>query len=566
MKKIKIKNYTVYSIISLLILTSITYWATSSGSIWSLFSEVTSWVYKLKWWEIIDNSITSTQIWNSAIGLSELNNNAVSSAKIIDGTIISADLANNSINSIKIINGSIISDDLANNSIDSANILNNTISEDDIIDTFKARDSDKLQWKTTTTSLGTDHNTIPTSLAIRNSLNLNNLSDVISTTNNNIWLWWNSLSNLSTWYQNVWIGNLTLNKNTSWFWNLTAWHGSSYNNISWDYNVSLWRYSLYNNKTWDRNITIGNLAWFSETWSNKLYIENSSTTKPLIYGDFSSDELTINWTLYSEDASGVVNEVLTTTDLDNFSSDIFNISTGDSLWQCPPLRVKAQDKTSKEDEYLSYAACIPIDNWFRIRFPFIWDSDAYKRDSSNAQTLLSNNINTAKQVCRDYGMGYQSKESRSGTITVFDDNDLMNYISHDYYNYYEVTKTSSTQYIEYLECVHLSSLDESLVPGLILSSSNIWNTLTIEAQWGWDPEGCHVNFTDNDNININTIPWISIKNWNMFISKWDEMNSSEWAQCPNDIKEDLNAWLPNINIKSVTCNNSDVLKTCTINY
>jgi hypothetical protein len=42
------------------------------------------------------------------------------------------------------------------------------------------------------------------------------------------------------------------------------------------------------------NIFVGSNAGWSETGSNKLYIDNSNTTTPLIYGDFSTDKLSIN--------------------------------------------------------------------------------------------------------------------------------------------------------------------------------------------------------------------------------------------------------------------------------
>jgi hypothetical protein len=42
---------------------------------------------------------------------------------------------------------------------------------------------------------------------------------------------------------------------------------------------------------------IGFEAGFNETGSGKLYIDNSNTTTPLIYGDFSADALTVNGSL-----------------------------------------------------------------------------------------------------------------------------------------------------------------------------------------------------------------------------------------------------------------------------
>lgn len=46
------------------------------------------------------------------------------------------------------------------------------------------------------------------------------------------------------------------------------------------------------------NVFLGYQAGFSETGSNKLYIENTLGSSPLIYGDFSTDEVTINNDLF----------------------------------------------------------------------------------------------------------------------------------------------------------------------------------------------------------------------------------------------------------------------------
>jgi hypothetical protein len=49
-----------------------------------------------------------------------------------------------------------------------------------------------------------------------------------------------------------------------------------------------------NNITGTGNVFLGNRSGYNETGSNKLYIDNSNTTTPLIYGDFGSDYIIIN--------------------------------------------------------------------------------------------------------------------------------------------------------------------------------------------------------------------------------------------------------------------------------
>jgi hypothetical protein len=95
------------------------------------------------------------------------------------------------------------------------------------------------------------------------------------------------------------------------------------NNTTGVYNCALGAYTLVNNITGNRNIGIGNNAGLNNTSgssniyigrnagpsiataeSNKLYIANSSTTQPTVYGDFSANFVSIgnNITLAKRDA------------------------------------------------------------------------------------------------------------------------------------------------------------------------------------------------------------------------------------------------------------------------
>jgi hypothetical protein len=60
------------------------------------------------------------------------------------------------------------------------------------------------------------------------------------------------------------------------------------NNVFLGYNAG------YNMLTGTGNVFLGANAGYNETTSNKLYIDNSNTSTPLIYGDFSTNQLSIN--------------------------------------------------------------------------------------------------------------------------------------------------------------------------------------------------------------------------------------------------------------------------------
>lgn len=65
-------------------------------------------------------------------------------------------------------------------------------------------------------------------------------------------------------------------------------------NLSGNFNTAVGRTALNNCSTGSSNVALGYQAGFSETGSNKLYIANTSTATPLIYGDFSTGLLTFH--------------------------------------------------------------------------------------------------------------------------------------------------------------------------------------------------------------------------------------------------------------------------------
>ena len=58
-------------------------------------------------------------------------------------------------------------------------------------------------------------------------------------------------------------------------------------------NTAIGNQALRFNETGSGNIAIGSFAAYNELGSNKLYIENSNSTTPLIYGNFASDSIKI---------------------------------------------------------------------------------------------------------------------------------------------------------------------------------------------------------------------------------------------------------------------------------
>ena len=103
----------------------------------------------------------------------------------------------------------------------------------------------------------------------------------------------------TTGYRNTFIGYEAGTRNQTGDYNTYLGYYSAWNNSSGNNNVFMGSLSGYSNTTGSNNIFIGYQAGYNETGSNKLYIDNSSTSAPLIWGDFGSDLLRVNGSLQS---------------------------------------------------------------------------------------------------------------------------------------------------------------------------------------------------------------------------------------------------------------------------
>lgn len=107
-----------------------------------------------------------------------------------------------------------------------------------------------------------------------------------------------ALLNNTTGNYNIAVGNGALTANLGGHGNIAIGHMANYYNQNGSYNTILGyeagKATAVHNKS--GNVFIGYQAGYSETGNNKLYIENSDTVAPLIYGDFENDTLRVNGT------------------------------------------------------------------------------------------------------------------------------------------------------------------------------------------------------------------------------------------------------------------------------
>ncbi len=101
-------------------------------------------------------------------------------------------------------------------------------------------------------------------------------------------LWKNTTGN-----DNVAFGHSALYDSEDGSANMAIGSGALSNNISGQNNTSIGSFSGYN-ALGDGNVFLGYQAGYTETTDNKLYIENSNSTTPLIWGDFANDSVKVN--------------------------------------------------------------------------------------------------------------------------------------------------------------------------------------------------------------------------------------------------------------------------------
>jgi hypothetical protein len=101
----------------------------------------------------------------------------------------------------------------------------------------------------------------------------------------------------TTGHYNSFLGSEAGYSNTTGYSNSFLGNYAGYSNTRGSYNNFLGRHAGYWNITGSGNVFLGNAAGYNETGSNKLYIANSDTTTPLIYGEFDNKILKANGTL-----------------------------------------------------------------------------------------------------------------------------------------------------------------------------------------------------------------------------------------------------------------------------
>ena len=115
-------------------------------------------------------------------------------------------------------------------------------------------------------------------------------------TNDNVAIGYEAMrGNTSSMYnQNTALGYQSMTAIVSGSNNTANGYQSLFSNVSGAANTAFGNSALRTNISGSNNVAIGYQAGYSETGSNKLYIENSNSATPLIYGEFDNDLIRIN--------------------------------------------------------------------------------------------------------------------------------------------------------------------------------------------------------------------------------------------------------------------------------
>ncbi len=101
----------------------------------------------------------------------------------------------------------------------------------------------------------------------------------------------------NTGQNNTAVGHKSLTFNTEGSDNTANGYHALYLNTTGSSNTALGKQAGHNNNTGSGNVFLGKEAGYNELSSNKLYIDNSQTSDPLIWGDFDADEVVVNGSL-----------------------------------------------------------------------------------------------------------------------------------------------------------------------------------------------------------------------------------------------------------------------------
>lgn len=263
--------------------------------------------------------------------------------------------------------------------------------------------------------------------------------------NSNLGIGENALYTNSSGYDNLAIGENALYDIVSGDYNLSIGNNSSPNLVGGEYNLVIGHEAASFNElgegnivighlagqasaNYSGNILIGNLSGFSETGSNKLYIENSESTSPLIYGEFDNDLLRINGTLdinnnyQFPDGDGTNGQIMSTDGSGTLSWTSPNV--GDITKVGSMTLGNTFSDSNADDQWLglgSTAARMVFDDQSTDEINFLDANVGIGTNSPAVKLSLSGGSNASLAI----GTGYFQIGDENSTNLIFDNNEIL---------------------------------------------------------------------------------------------------------------------------------------------
>lgn len=188
-------------------------------------------------------------------------------------------------------------------------------------------------------------------------------------------------SYVNTGLYNTTFGNYTMSSHNNGNYNTAVGEQAMNRHQNGSTNTAFGALSLYLNETGSGNVAIGYHAGRTEMGSNKLYIENSPSSTPLIYGEFDNDIIKINGQLRINDVATTNNEgVIKNTNVFSHSTDN-NLNLGNGGNQ---ILLASRENVAETGGYFadgnSLVAWSPADGNRLIRF---LDEDFWNDNNGN---------------------------------------------------------------------------------------------------------------------------------------------------------------------------------------
>ncbi|MFI5220821.1 MAG: beta strand repeat-containing protein [Bacteroidia bacterium] len=191
----------------------------------------------------------------------------------------------------------------------------------------------------------------------------------------------------STGQQNTVSGGWAMHFNTTGSYNSGFGQNALYNNTTGNQNTGLGYQAGYMNTTGSNNVFVGYKAGYNETGSNKLYIANSNTNPPLIYGDFSSGKVGVGTTSPAT------------------ALDVNGDVTVRGNFYAPGTVVQTIVKISEQTGSLNTTTFTEVDTNYRISIvPKFANSIFLIEYSFSINTSMQNNTVFQMQLVRDIGV------------------------------------------------------------------------------------------------------------------------------------------------------------------